>query len=156
PNDGNSSFTQGAGFGMRNDGAQTWLSGGLGVLRDADGDDAYTASVFAQGTGYWQGTGLLLDGGGHDAYEAYWYVQGGAAHYAIGALVDDGDGNDTYSARSVPNNVHLGSGHDFSVGLFIDEGGDDRYAFTTLAMGASNCQGIGIAVDNDGADTYQA
>lgn len=155
PGTGNSSFSQGAGFGMRNDGASTFLSGGLGVLRDLGGDDRYTASVFGQGTGYWQGTGLLLDATGDDTYEAYWYVQGGAAHYAIGALMD-GAGNDSFNPTFTPSNVHLGSGHDFSVGLLVNDSGDDRYHATSLALGSSNCQGVGVFVDGDGSDTYVA
>ncbi len=90
PGNGNSSFSQGVGFGLRGDPSMTFLSGGLGVLRDAAGDDTYTASTFAQGSGYWPGKGLLLDGDGADQYDAYYYVQGGAAHYAAGVLLDDG------------------------------------------------------------------
>jgi hypothetical protein len=153
---GNSSFVQGAGFGQRNDADVTFLSGGLGVLRDVGGDDSYMAGVFAQGTGYWQGTGMLLDGAGHDEYDAYWYVQGGAAHYAIGMLLDDGDGDDALNSRMVPVAMQFGAGHDFSVGLHVNEGGDDTYTYGVLAAGASNCQGIGIVVDNDGTDQWNA
>ncbi|MDP2313101.1 MAG: hypothetical protein Q8P41_09375 [Pseudomonadota bacterium] len=152
---GNSSFTQGAGFGLRGDAYSVWLAGGLGVLRDAAGNDAYTAGVFAQATGYWEGTGVLADGGGDDRYDALWYIQGGAAHFALAIFVDAA-GNDRYNPTFTPYNVLLGSGHDFSVGVAIDGGGDDWYHYTTLAAGASNCQGIGVFVDNDGSDTYQA
>lgn len=156
PGDGNSSFVQGIGFGYRGDSVSTWLSGGIGVLRDLGGDDAYQASTFAQGSGYWQGTGLLLDGGGQDSYDAYYYVQGGAAHYAIGALLDDGDEGDFVDTLVTPAYMHFGAGHDYSVGIFVNEGGDDTYVYSGLAAGASNCQGIGLFVDNDGADTYTA
>jgi len=158
PENGNSSFCQGAGFGRR---GQTnmvtdYMSGGFGILRDIDGNDQYEASVFAQGTGYWQGTGLLSDGGGSDVYDAYWYVQGAAAHYAIGILADSGNGNDTFNARLETRNVSLGSGHDFSVGVLINEAGDNEYNIGTLAAGASNCNGVGLFVDNKGNDTYKA
>ena len=96
-----------------------------------------------------------LDGDGNDAYDAHYYAQGGAAHYAIGALMDDGDGDDTLNVNMAPNSMHFGAGHDFSVGLLVNAEGDDHYRFTTLAQGASNCQGIGIFVDNDGSDTYE-
>jgi hypothetical protein len=154
PSGGNSSFSQGAGFGRRGDADGAFLSGGLGVLRDASGDDAYTAGTFAQGSGYWQAVGLLLDGDGHDEYDAYYYVQGGAAHYATGALLDDGMGDDAYNTNMVPNYMQVGAGHDFSVGVIVDEGGDDTWLFGGLAAGASNCEGIGLFVDNDGADLY--
>jgi len=156
PDDSNASFAQGAGFGVRRDDLGVFLSGGLGVLRDRSGDDTYTASIFAQGTGYWQAAGYLLDGAGADRYDALWYVQGGAAHYAIGALMDDGDGDDRLNQNLVPINVHTGSGHDFSVGLYVNEAGDDVVRLAGLAGGASNCQGVGIAVDNDGRDVWEA
>jgi hypothetical protein len=154
PSGGNSSFSQGTGFGRRGDHDGAFLSGGLGVLRDASGDDDYTAGTFAQGSGYWQALGLLLDGGGHDLYDAYYYVQGGVAHYAAGALLDAGDGDDAYNTRMVPNYMQIGAGHDFSVGVIVDEAGDDTWLYGGLAAGASNCEGIGLFVDNDGSDTY--
>ncbi len=154
PGDGNSSFSQGAGFGRRGDSDGAFLSGGVGALRDRAGDDAYSAGTFAQGSGYWQGVGLLLDGEGHDSYDAYYYVQGGAAHYAAGVLLDDGEGDDAFNTLLSHNYMQVGAGHDFSVGVLVNEAGDDSYVYSGLAGGASNCQGIGLFVDNDGADTY--
>jgi len=156
PQNGNSSFCQGAGFGLRFDREDHYFSGGLGVLRDLGGDDEYEASVFAQGTGYWQGTGLLSDGGGSDTYDAYWYVQGGAAHYAVGILCDGGDGDDVYGGLRPARHVTLGAGHDYSLGALVDEAGDDRYHVVSLSAGASNCNGLGLLVDNAGDDEYLA
>jgi hypothetical protein len=157
PGTGNTSMCQGAGFGRRNDTSPlSSLSGGLGVLRDRAGDDEYDASLFAQGTGYWEGVGLLADGAGNDAYDAFWYVQGGVAHYAVGILTDDGDGADEYDLERPTSNVTLGSGHDFSLGVLIDDGGNDKYRIISLTAGASNCNGIGLFVDNGGDDEYIA
>ncbi|MBI1888907.1 MAG: hypothetical protein HYS15_03190 [Candidatus Spechtbacteria bacterium] len=158
PDKGNSSFCQGAGFGRRgNDkNKRTFLSGGLGILRDKEGDDTYEASVFAQGTGYWQGTGILSDGGGNDRYDAYWYVQGAAAHFAVGILADAGDGDDVFNGTRPSCCMNLGAGHDFSLGVLINEKGNDMYYITSLSAGASNCNGIGLFVDNNGNDTYRA
>ena len=133
-----------------------YMSGGLGILRDLDGNDQYEASVFGQGAGYWQGTGLLSDGGGSDVYDAYWYVQGAAAHYAIGILTDAGDGNDIFNGMRPTRNMSMGAGHDYSVGVFINEAGNNEYNLTTLAAGASNCNGVGLFVDNAGNDVYKA
>jgi len=155
PGNGNSTFGQGAGFGMRWDSEGTFLSGGVGILRDASGDDAYTAGTFAQGSGYWQAVGLLLDGDGADEYDAYYYVQGGAAHYAAGVLLDDGAGDDRLNTNMTPNYMMIGAGHDFSVGVYVNEAGDESYVYAGLAGGASNCQGIGLFVENDGTDDYQ-
>ena len=96
PGEGNTSFSQGAGFGRRDDNTQLYMGGGAGVLFDRNGDDQYTASVFAQGTGYWLGFGMLLDQTGNDAYKGLWYVQGAAAHFALGVHVDR-SGNDRYN-----------------------------------------------------------
>lgn len=153
--EGNSSFAQGAGFGMRADSLGVWLAGGFGLLRDGGGDDRYEAGVFSQGTGYWEGTGLLADADGDDVYDALYYTMGGAAHYAT-ALLLDGGGNDAYGLGFRIMNVTQGSGHDMSLGVLVDDAGDDRYRFAGLSMGASNCQGVGVFVDNDGADTYDA
>ena len=157
PQQGNSSFCQGAGFGRRND--SSWAlsqAGGIGILHDVGGNDAYDASVFAQGTGYWEGTGILSDAGGADRYDAAWYVQGGVAHYAVGMHVDLGDERDEFNQLRDSVSVNQGSGHDYSLGVLINEGGDDVYRITGLSSGASNCNGIGLFVDNGGDDLYLA
>jgi hypothetical protein len=157
PGRANSSMSQGASTGLRWDAADIFLSGGLGVLRDAAGDDSYRAGLFAQGSGYWQGIGLLSDGGGRDRYDALYYVQGAGAHYAVGMLMDGGeDAGDWFNQTLPPQYVQIGSGHDFTLGVLVNESGDDVYSFAGLAAGASNCNGIGLFVDNAGDDTYLA
>lgn len=151
--EGNSSFCQGAGFGLRGDSYGVWLSGGFGVLRDLSGDDSYQNGTFGQGTGYWEGTGLLSDGAGNDQYDALYYVQGGAAHMATGLFMDGG-GDDRYNQRFDSYYMQTGAGHDYSLGLLVDESGNDVYGYGGLAVGASNCQGVGVFVDKDGSDTY--
>lgn len=151
--EGNSSFTQGAGFGLRGDSAGVYLGGGFGMLRDGGGDDAYSGGVFSEGTGYWEGTGLLADAGGNDSWNALYYAEGGAAHFAMGILVDGG-GDDQHNTGFTPYYMMLGAGHDYSVGVMIDESGNDTVVVPGLALGASNCQGRGVYVDNDGSDTY--
>jgi hypothetical protein len=153
--EGNSSFCQGAGFGFRGDNWSRWFSGGVGSLHDTSGNDTYTAGVFSQATGYWEGTGLLTDGRGDDAYDALYYMQGGSAHFASAILLEAG-GNDRYSQTFDSYYMHTGAGHDFSLGMFLEDGGDDLYNYGGLSTGASNCQGVGVFVDKDGADTYTA
>lgn len=153
--EGNSSFCQGAGFGFRGDQWSTWFSGGVGSLRDVAGNDSYVAGVFSQATGYWEGTGILADGAGNDTYDALYYMQGGSAHFAS-ALFFDGGGDDQYSQTFDSQYMHTGAGHDYSLGLFLEDAGNDVYAYNGLAAGASNCQGVGVFVDKDGSDTYTA
>ncbi|MSQ81296.1 MAG: hypothetical protein EXR77_00005, partial [Myxococcales bacterium] len=83
PGYANSSLCQGTGFGLRRDKTKTHRSGGLGILRDLQGNDAYEGSTFVQGTGYWFGTGILADGSGDDWYDGLFYAQGAAAHFAL-------------------------------------------------------------------------
>ncbi len=150
----NSSMSQGCGSGIRWDAEQIFVSGGIGILRDAVGDDSYTAGVFAQGAGYWQGTGILSDGDGADKYDSRFYGQGAGAHYALGVLLDGGVGDDAFNTRLSPKSMQLGAGNDFSVGVYVNEAGNDIYRFHTLSLGAGSCSGIGLAVDNGGTDRY--
>lgn len=149
----NSSLSQGCGFGRRADYTDGHsLAGGVGMLVDLAGNDVYSAGLFAQGAGYWYGLGCLLDEQGDDRYSAVWYDQAASAHFAIGILVDSA-GDDHYKAS---HNMALGAGHDFSVGYFLEEGGNDTYEAPNLSLGGGNANGIGIFHDVAGDDTYQA
>lgn len=154
-----SAFTQGAGFGRRDDSAAgVPMSGGLGVLRDQRGDDTYTTGIFGEGTGYWFGTGMLLEGAGSDHYDGWWYVHGSAAHYAVALLADD-DGSDFYRVAEAGDgyrNTSVGVGHDFSVGWLVDRAGDDHYHAPNLSLGSGNAGGYGFFVDLGGNDEYVA
>ena len=150
--DRNTSMGQGAGYGMRGvffDGRST--AGGIGMLLDLAGNDRYEAQVFAQGVGYYEGLGMLLDDGGNDRFEGAWYAMGASAHYAAGVFLKRGVGSDVY--RSTHEMV-LGTGNDLSVGVFVDEGGDDEYAVGDLSLGAAYANGTGIFVDGAGNDRY--
>jgi hypothetical protein len=146
----NRSFSQGAGFGHRSDDGHS-LGGGVGILLDGGGDDHYSAGVFAQGVGYWYGMGLLLDGSGNDSYQGVWYVQGSGAHFALGVLRDFA-GHDRYRAS---HNMALGAGHDFSLGFFMDDRGDDHYDAPSLSLGTGHANGIGVFVERSGNDVYR-
>lgn len=147
----NTSMAQGAGNGRRADFSDGHsLAGGIGVLLDEGGRNAFSAGVFAQGVGYWMGVGMLLTGPGDDAYAGAWYVQGAAAHFAVGLLEDSG-GDDSYAATI---NMAQGAGHDWSVGWLIDDTGNDRYEAPNLSLGSGNAGGFGFFWDKAGNDTY--
>ncbi|MHA2620766.1 MAG: hypothetical protein V2G42_03420 [bacterium JZ-2024 1] len=147
----NVSLAQGAGYGKRADYTdQHSLSGGIGLLVDLSGDDAYSCGVFGQGVGYWYGVGGLVDLAGTDSYEGIWYVQAASAHFAVGVLWEGG-GNDHYAASM---NMAQGAGHDFSVGYLLDEAGDDNHSAPNLSLGGGNANGIGIFWDRAGNDIY--
>jgi hypothetical protein len=147
----NSSLAQGVGFGKRADfiDGHSW-AGGVGILCDLDGDDRYSAGLFAQGCAYWFSVGMLLEGGGNDTYEGIWYVQGNGAHFGVGYL-DDFAGDDSFTAEK---NMAVGAGHDFTIGYLNERGGDDHYSVPNLSLGGGNANGIGIFHDHSGDDVY--
>ncbi len=150
--DRNTSMGQGAGYGLRGvfwDGRST--SGGIGLLLDLAGNDRYEAQLMAQGFGYYEGLGLLLDDGGNDSFDAVWYAMGSAAHDAAGVLLKRGFGNDVYPSTHA---IVLGSAHDLSVGVFVDEGGDDAYSVGEMSLGVAHANSTGIFVDAAGNDRY--
>ncbi|MFC1475793.1 hypothetical protein ACFLQW_02175 [Candidatus Zixiibacteriota bacterium] len=147
----NDSMAQGVGFGLRRDYIDGHsLAGGIGMLYDAEGDDRYSAGLFAQGCAYWYAVGILADRSGNDEYSGIWYVQGSGAHFGVGYL-NDKAGNDKYTATM---NMAIGAGHDFTVGMLIDEAGDDEYQAPNLSLGGGNANGIGFFWDMKGRDKY--
>lgn len=153
PKEGNTSMCQGAGFGRRDDTKGLYMAGGHGLLYDRAGKDSYTASVFAQGSGYWLGFGLLTDKAGNDTYKGLWYVQGASAHFALGAHFDRA-GNDLYNPSFPIRATSIGVGHDFSGALHVDLGGDDQYTAPGLSLGCGNSQGAGGLINVGGNDQY--
>jgi hypothetical protein len=160
----NSSFAQGAAFGRRADADGTYASGGVGLLRDEEGDDLYIADIFGQGTGYWFGAGVFSDVSGNDTYHGRWYVQGSSAHFAL-SLFYEGAGNDIYNPGypSIADPTMLiptmmatatGQGHDFSVGILAEYQGDDEYHAPGLGLGGGNDNGIGMLLEAGGRDLY--
>lgn len=151
----NHSFAQGCGAGHRPDWPDPGrpFPGGLGVLRDARGDDRYVAGVFAQACGFVQGVGMLLEGAGDDTYDGLYYVQGAAAHLAASVFADEG-GNDRYNAHFPVQGPALGVGHDLSVALHGDAAGDDVYRASWASLGSGIANGIGTFIDEGGRDEF--
>lgn len=151
----NHSFAQGCGAGHRPDWPDAGypFPGGIGILRDASGDDRYEAGVFAQACGFVLGLGVLLDGGGADAYDGLYYVQGTAAHLGA-ALFFEASGDDRYDQNARPQGPALGMAHDLSVAVLIDAGGDDRYRASWSSFGAALANGAAVFADDGGADRF--
>jgi hypothetical protein len=129
------------------------LAGGWGLLLDLGGSDHYHSANFSQGMGYFWGIGTFLDMDGDDDYQAARYGQGASAHYGIGVLLDY-QGHDQY--RSTGPFYNMGVSWDHGVSLAIDGGsGDDRYAFDiSTGLGKANHMGWAIFVDEGGNDRY--
>jgi hypothetical protein len=152
--DRNASLGQGCAYGLRpiagQDGAT--VPGGLALLMDGQGNDHYTAQVFAQGAGYEGGLGILIDGGGSDHMTAAWYAMGAAAHQASGVFIARGDGKDRYSASHA---TAIGAAHDDSLAVFLGSTGNDHYSVANLGLGAANDGSRAIFIDRGGSDQYE-
>lgn len=144
------SFGQGFGLGGRAEKDKNGVPGGIGMLIDGAGDDTYIADYFAQGASYYYGLGILDDRAGDDQYLSGRYSQGAGIHSSVGVLIDR-RGNDFYYASF---GVAQGMGHDYGVGYFEDDGGDNRYQGGILVQGAATSGGLGILIDAQGADQY--
>jgi hypothetical protein len=129
------------------------LAGGWGLLLDIEGNDRYQSANFSQGHGYFFGTGLFLDLAGNDEYMAARYGQGSSAHYGVG-MFNDRQGTDRYGSSGPFYNG--GVAWDHSVSAFIDAGVDaDRYDFApSTGMGKADYSGWGLFVDEGGDDRY--
>jgi hypothetical protein len=156
PSAGNLSYCQGAAEGLGFAATcASCMSGGIGVLRDAGGDDLYTTSVFGQGAATWFGTGILDDEAGNDRYRGLWTVQGAAEDFSL-AVFRDGGGNDTYNAAFPVRQTALGAGENFSVGLHLDLGGTDAYTAGSRSLGSAVDNSHGYCIDQGGNDSYVA
>lgn len=131
------------------------LAGGLGVFIDYSGNDKYNADSFSQGSSYYFGMGLFYDKGGRDNYNALSHCQGYSAHFSLACFIDQ-TGNDSYNEKSDFQEITqvIGSGRDFSSGLFLDVEGDDIYHFGNRSAGIGDINGIGVFADYKGNDTY--
>jgi hypothetical protein len=153
----NHSFAQGCGAGHRPDWPDPGypFPGGVGVLRDAAGDDRYVAGVFAQACGFVLGLGVLLDGEGNDLYDGLYYVQGASAHVGAAVFVD-GDGDDQYDATFALEGPGLGFAHDLSVAVHYDVAGDDLYRAGAGSLGTALTNSVALFVDGAGLDRFEA
>ena len=183
----NWSHAQGVGISVR---SPDWhrsfsLYGGIGLLSDGSGDDAYYCSDGnCMGAGYFMSVGSLVDHSGDDRYvPENGNGMGFAVHHASGILIDR-EGDDQYFAKTDSGGV----GADRSVGVLVDYQGDDTYgpvwsnvseakrahrrgadfypvdflkasndelAGSSYAS-ASRSKGLGILIDGSGNDRYFA
>ena len=130
------------------------LAGGWGLLLDVAGNDRYQSSNFSQGHGYFFGIGLLLDLDGNDDYVAARYGQGSSAHYGVG-FFNDRQGTDHYGSTGPFYNG--GVAWDHSVSAMVDSGSDaDQYRFlASTGMGMADYSAWGLFIDEGGDDRYE-
>lgn len=131
------------------------LAGGWGLLLDIHGHDHYESANFSQGQGYFFGAGMKLDLSGNDEHRAARYGHGASAHFGVGLFIDQ-DGDDRYGSSGPFYNG--GVAWDSSVSVMIDAGkGRDTYGFDrSTGLGKADYAGWGLFIDEGGTDRYQA
>lgn len=156
---------QGASFGTR---PFPWkgdlsLHGGVGLLYDRAGNDAYSGRGFVQGAAWFLGLGMLLDRGGNDRYSAEEWSQGAANHLAA-ALLQDTAESDIYNAGGFAQ----AAAADRSVAILDDRGGTaDGYRLGSIGPGSRGdgrsgmgwvrqARALALLVDNGGDDVRRA
>jgi hypothetical protein len=149
----NYSYAQGCGIGRRGDitDGHSW-AGGMGTLIDLQGDDNYTSANWSLGCGYWYGMGFLYDGAGNDVYNSASWAQSAGAHFCIGAFFDEG-GNDKHISWA-EQSVGMGFGHDYTIAIFLNRGGDDFYQLKDDGLGYAINMSQVFFFDTEGKDIY--
>lgn len=126
------------------------LAGGMGLLTDLGGDDAYLGEVACQAVGRDRGFGSLYDAAGTDSYSATNEAQASASRLGAAYLFDL-DGDDTYAVRQ--GNCHA-FGHDYGVAFLLDRSGGDIYSARDSRPATGNANGLAIFLDAGGDDRY--
>ena len=149
----NYTYAQGCGIGRRGDvtDGHSW-AGGMGTLIDLQGNDQYIAGGWSQACGYWYGMGYLYDGSGNDYYKATHWSQVCGAHFCIAGLFDlAGDDNFIQYEKLAAG---TGFGHDYTVGIFYNKGGNDYYQLTNDGFGYSINKSQVFFIETEGDDIY--
>ena len=152
--------------------------GGVSLLYDESGDDVYRAEAFCFGASEF-GIAAMLEGGGNDLYQALHGSQGYGSLGGVGLLFDR-SGADRYIANATPAlypsaqlpNQNYSASQGFGsgrfgptqdgrsisggIGMLIDREGRDVYQASVFAQGAGIGYGIGVLSDREGDDAYQA
>jgi hypothetical protein len=125
--------------------------GSLGSLQDESGDDTYRSRAKGEGFATNSSVAVLMDQSGDDSYTV---LSGPGLGFASGkslsALIES-DGDDLYAARDARPGIAV----DESFSLFLDGGGSDRYPGTpAVAMDRADLDSISLFADLGGLDTY--
>ena len=148
-NNANRSLVQGASAGA--DG----VAAGLGILRDASGDDAYLSDSYAQGYGEALGLGLLVDADGDDTYHGRDLIHGTGSHAGAGLLIDTG-GDDQISQTAAVGQLGQGAGEILGWGALVVEGGENHVDYHLDGGAIARNGGMGFAFFDGGPNEHDA
>ena len=139
----------GQGYGGAFDASQDQL-GGVGLLTDFSGDDAYLGGVGVQGSASAGGLGSLSDQEGDDTYRARAKAQAYATDSSVAVLID-GQGDDSYTVLSGPG---LAFASERSVACLMEGDGDDLYAARDARPSVAVDESFSMFIDRSGSDHY--
>ena len=139
----------GQGYGGGFDASQD-QPGGIGLLTDFAGDDAYLGGVAVQGSASSGGLGSLSDQEGDDIYRARAKAQAYATDSSVGILID-GQGDDSYTVLTGPG---LAFASRRSVACLMEGDGDDLYAARDARPSVAVDESFSMFIDRSGSDHY--
>jgi len=125
---------------------------------DISGNDIYNASGHVQGSANAGGIALLLDFLGNDAYISIKNSQGEGEGWANGmkklstGILADFSGNDMYRA----DEFSQGFGQIAGVGILADFSGNDNYFSINSSQACSKFFGIAFLLDIIGNNSYES
>ena len=147
---------------------------GTSLLYDLNGDDIYIAEGSNALASSYVGTSLFIDASGTDTYSSASYSQGFGGTKGVSVFYD-GNGDDQYNTKGInpstkepQTNFVQGAakgrwaeatdGQSLAggIGIFLDQEGTDTYQATGFSQGASYYFGLGIFSDKQGIDTYNS
>lgn len=121
----------------------------LAGLIDLAGDDRYESAGPLGVAAAWFGAAIVLDRSGDDSYRGGVLTQGSGL-FGIGIL-EDGGGSDRYRAAARAQ----GAG-EYGAGWLWDRAGNDVYEVAQQGQAFAGCLGVGLLIDQSGADRYLA
>lgn len=124
--------------------------GGLGLLSDLQGTDAYLGEIACQAAARDRGLASLYDASGDDTYNATHEAQASASRSA-GAYLFDLAGDDGYMVKSGACHAF---GHDYGTAFLLDRAGSDVYAARDSRPASANANGLAVFLDAAGEDRY--
>jgi hypothetical protein len=142
-------------------------SGGIGMLVDVAGDDAFHGKTLSMGHGHLAGVGAFFDLGGTDHFQAVRSSMGSAILQGSGYFLSAG-GDDLYLFKAPSGGLFnvdrgrcdrterlgLGSGIIQGTAHFVSLGGADRYVIQSQALGHVESQSVAHFADVGGVDDY--
>ena len=150
---GNVNYSLAQGASVSASSGDAGLAGGLGILRDFDGVNTFTAGSYSQAFAEHFGVGILLAGDGDDVYEARGFSQG-TGQFAGAALLLDTGGDDHFNPTTDTRQLGQGSAQILGWGAFILDGGENEITYMAPGGGVSFDGSMAFALFHGGPNQH--